>query len=1326
MIIHAITFPGLRHIMGVFLLVTACLASPRVAAQSLNIVNNVHRVATLTNTTAFLAGRSELHVTGGGDPIPGCTIHLNSPDSWFFMSAFTPSQVTATFLSRVRVSGAVALIDQNVRVVQFDNGTVVIPHAPTFAPLEVFDGRFFTGPSKKLNLYTAYDDTKLGSLKTAISSFRLKRGYMATVAQEENGTGFSKVYIAQDGDIELGVLPGNLDNQIRFVRVFPWRWVSKKGIGGDIEQNLNVKWTYNWSISRTSTLDWEYVPIRQSRYWPGLDEDWKYRGATHLLGHNEPDHVDQANMSVAEVIAAWPELLATGLRVGAPAVTDGGVEWWLYPFIDAADAAGLRVDFVPLHYYRRANPADPAAAASQFYNFLKAVHDRVKRPLWVTEWNNGASWTANPDPTFAQQEAAVAAMVEMLDNTPFVERYALYNWVEDVRRVVWDDGSLTGAGVVYRDNVSPNSHLQEMPDSGASAAATWLFEGNPNDSSGNGREAMVTGSASFATGKSGLAVALDGSDSFLRLPNAVGNSTDFTFAAWVYWSGGGNWQRIFDFGDGNGRYLCLTPKSGDGNSALRLMINSGSGEQQLNHTSALPLNTWTHVAVTISGNTGRLFVNGERVATNNSMTINPADIGTACNYLGKSQYNDPLFTGRLDEVRVLDRAMTDAEVSALVGSTLPQFSGDPLVKADAAPFLHYTGSLAADITGGPVTFAKMSGPAWLAVAADGSLTGMPGLTDSGTNTFFVSASTSSGAIDTTKLQISVGGVSGLVARYGFNSNVSATAGFAHGSAFGSPSYVSGMRGQAINLDGADDYVSLPAGVANSDEITVAAWVNWDGGGALQRVFDFGIDAESRLTLTPKSGDNRMLFTIRNGGSEQTVGTTTLALNQWTHVAVTIGGNLASLYVNGVLASTASTALRPSDIQPLVNYIGKSQAAAEPLFNGRIDEFLIFDRALSESGILGLKNGRAPVFSSDPIDQPAATIGLPYEQSVAGSATDPDAGSALAYSKVGGPAWLTVSPDGSLSGVPTAAAAGMNRFVLRVTDGTGLADDSTVNIRVPGPVTLIGPTTNNGSFESNSGLWDTVDFWTDWPAVSTANNDSGAGVSGTASDGVRIGFLQPDNAAYNMTTRVVEAGDVFQFGWDHVSRDSSHTVWLVWNNGGTITPIAASAVTSTMVGNGKGSTYVVLPGNPAIGSTIGLGIKNNNSNYPEVDNFHLIETNDSDNDGLDDTWEATFFTSLGQTAHDDFDHDGTDNLTEFRLGLVPNNGSSRFVASAGGGATIQWPSVAGVTFTIKRSTTLEVGSWTVLEAAFPGTAGTASYNDPSPPAGRAFYTIEFHP
>jgi hypothetical protein len=317
-----------------------------------------------------------------------------------------------------------------------------------------------TGPSMPLQCHVEYDNAKLGTMKMAISSFRLKRGYMATIAQEENGIGISRNYVAQDGDVEVNELPGGLDKNVRFIRIFPWRWVSKKGIAGDIWQKFNPGWYYNWNIANNSSPELEYVPIRQNAWWPDLKQDWKARGAIHILGYNEPDHKDQSNMTVDEAIGHWHELLATGLRVGSPAVSDGGLKW-LYEFMDKADAAHLRVDFVDVHYYRAySNPADPKGAANQFYNYLKEIHDRTQRPIWITEFNNGANWTKAPKPTYEQEKATIAAMIEMLDRTPFVERYAIYNWVEDVRNVQRKDGSLTPAGEVYRDEISPFSYIQ--------------------------------------------------------------------------------------------------------------------------------------------------------------------------------------------------------------------------------------------------------------------------------------------------------------------------------------------------------------------------------------------------------------------------------------------------------------------------------------------------------------------------------------------------------------------------------------------------------------------------------------------------------------------------------------------------------------------------------------------------------------------------------------------------------------------------------------------------------------------------------------------------
>jgi hypothetical protein len=1044
-----------------------CLSPALGLGQTLTVHNSVQTFSTLTNTVVTMTGRSELRITGAADPITGCTIHLNSPDAWFYMTSVQPQTLSSTFLSRVRVNGANAALNTNVRIVQYGMGAVVIPHAADFSPLEVFDARHFAGNSKSLYQYVAYDDVRLGAMKGAIRSFKLKHGYMATLAENENGSGFSKNYVAQDGDLEVGRLPDDLDRDVHFVRVFPWRWAGKKGVGGNIEQNLNIRWLYNWNIDRTSPLNWEYVPIRHTRWWPGLDQDWKSRGATHLLGFNEPDHAQQANLSVAEAISAWPDLLATGLRVGAPAITDGGTSW-ISDFIAQADAAGLRVDFVPVHYYRSYwNAADPAGAATQFYNFLKGIHDIVKRPLWVTEFNNGANWTTDPDPTAAQQAATVAAMIEMLDNAPFVERYAIYNWVEDVRRVVWDDNWPTQAGEIYRDKSSPIAYRQEMADAGTGNSARYAFDGDAYDSWGNGQDGMTVGAPIFVAGKHGQAIALNGTSDYVQLSPRIGDTTSFTFAAWVFWNGGANWQRIFDFGLGESNYLALTPKSG-GNT-MRFLMRDGGAEQQLN-TTPLPAGVWTHVAVTITGDTGKLFVNGALVNTNTAMTINPVDVDTKFNYLGKSQFADPLFNGRLDDVRIVSSALTDAEIAAIATTPPPQFSSPTLVKPAATEQQPYTESIALNAAGGSGTriFAKMSGPAWLAVAQDGSLTGVPTFSDGGINRFLVRVTDANGSIHTAMLEIPVVEASGITARYAFDSNVDSSVGTAHGIAAGTPAYTLGRNGSAIDLDGTDDFVTLPAGTASSDELTIAVWVNWDGGGNWQRIFDFGNGTSEYFFLTPKSGSNTLRFSIASNGAEQQLNTTSLPLAQWTHVAVTLSAGTGRLYVNGTLVNTAAMANLPSVIAPATNLIGKSQFAADPLFNGRLDDLLIFNEALTASQLAALMNGPAPAFSSDPITKPSAAPGLAYNHSLALNVTDPDSNSTFQFSKVSGPSWLTVAADGRISGLPAVEDAGLNRFMVRVTDGTHLAADAVMNIPVSSASGLVAHYQFDGSLTNSSG------------------------------------------------------------------------------------------------------------------------------------------------------------------------------------------------------------------------------------------------------------------
>jgi prepilin-type processing-associated H-X9-DG protein len=157
---------------------------------------------------------------------------------------------------------------------------------------------------------------------------------------------------------------------------------------------------------------------------------------------------------------------------------------------------------------------------------------------------------------------------------------------------------------------------------------------------------------------------LDGHASYMLVPDPVANCS--TITAWVKWNGGAIWQRVFDFGAGTTNYFFLTPMANSGKMRFAITTTSNSGEQQIEAPGAMPTGSWCHVAVTLDGKKGLLYLNGEPVGTNSNLTIRPWQILAKNNYLGKSQWPaDPLFSGEIGSFRVFGRALSGAEIRDL-------------------------------------------------------------------------------------------------------------------------------------------------------------------------------------------------------------------------------------------------------------------------------------------------------------------------------------------------------------------------------------------------------------------------------------------------------------------------------------------------------------------------------------------------------------------------------------------------------------------------------------------------------------------------------------
>ena len=175
-----------------------------------------------------------------------------------------------------------------------------------------------------------------------------------------------------------------------------------------------------------------------------------------------------------------------------------------------------------------------------------------------------------------------------------------------------------------------------------------------------------------------------------RLPaGIVGTLTNFTIETWVRLTSTANWTRIFDFGNSTTRYMFLAPQNGS-STRLRFAIstNSSGSEQQITGTSALAVGAWQHVAVTLNGNTGILYLNGVAVGTNVGITLRPATLGvTTNNYLGRSQWSDPYLNGLLDEFRIYSVALSASEIAATyaLGPNQVLSTNSPALSLSASP-----------------------------------------------------------------------------------------------------------------------------------------------------------------------------------------------------------------------------------------------------------------------------------------------------------------------------------------------------------------------------------------------------------------------------------------------------------------------------------------------------------------------------------------------------------------------------------------------------------------------------------------------------------------
>ncbi|MEH1168719.1 glycoside hydrolase family protein [Micromonospora sp. CPCC 205539] len=191
-----------------------------------------------------------------------------------------------------------------------------------------------------------------------------------------------------------------------------------------------ASWYYTWDVRHsgvTSPKGTEFVPmIWGAKSVTASNLQQATSNGHSLLGFNEPDMGGQANMSVDQALDLWPQLQATGLPLGSPAVAWGGDRpgEWLDRFMAGVKERGYRVDFIALHWY--GGDFTTANAVNQLRSYLQAVHNRYQLPIWLTEFalidfSNGVRF-----PSQAQQAAFLTAATRMLSGLSWLHRYAWF------------------------------------------------------------------------------------------------------------------------------------------------------------------------------------------------------------------------------------------------------------------------------------------------------------------------------------------------------------------------------------------------------------------------------------------------------------------------------------------------------------------------------------------------------------------------------------------------------------------------------------------------------------------------------------------------------------------------------------------------------------------------------------------------------------------------------------------------------------------------------------------------------------------------------------
>jgi YD repeat-containing protein len=191
------------------------------------------------------------------------------------------------------------------------------------------------------------------------------------------------------------------------------------------------------------------------------------------------------------------------------------------------------------------------------------------------------------------------------------------------------------------------------------------------DASGKGNTGTISGASRITQGRFGKALSFDGIDDWVTVndASALDLTTGMTLEAWVYPTVDMTQWATVILKEQPGGTLYELHANGDQSQPLT-SVTVGGRHRVLSGGPWLLANQWTHLAATYDGTIQRLYINGTQVAQRSQ--TGPIQVSSSPLRMGGNSVWGEFFQGRIDEVRVYNRALNATDIQTDMNRSVPR------------------------------------------------------------------------------------------------------------------------------------------------------------------------------------------------------------------------------------------------------------------------------------------------------------------------------------------------------------------------------------------------------------------------------------------------------------------------------------------------------------------------------------------------------------------------------------------------------------------------------------------------------------------------------